>query len=45
MIICGGVAGVYLICLLLFQLKFHLLARAFWFGNSDNRDWFDFWVA
>ncbi len=34
MIICGSVAGVYLICLLLFQLKFHLLARAFWLFSA-----------
>ena len=34
MMICGDVAGVYLICLLLFQLKFHLLARAFWLFSA-----------
>ena len=34
MMICGSVAGVYLICLLLFQLKFHLLARAFWLFSA-----------
>ncbi len=34
MMICGSVAGVYLICLLLFQLKFHLFARAFWLFSA-----------
>ena len=35
MMICGSVAGIYLICLLLFQLKFHLFTRAFWlFGAT-----------